>query len=135
MCIVISHLVVDHPTIATEDIIVYKSGSKPEKLPEVFSARFFTFYYEKNKLYKTQFKTTIDESWFDPIEETYRDSLKYPVYISHGFHALTELDMNRLNSMGGIHKIGMFIIPKGAHYYETPAKCIVSDKIIFKEFI
>lgn len=134
MCTVISNRVKGHPKTASNDIVVYKLGHKLEE-GEVFKSPYCRFLYEKDKLYSTEF-TFATSGQFDYIEGLYRQALGCPAFVAGGFHALTHLDTGRLTDTSkDIYTRALFIIPKGAQYYVNPAKCIVSNQIIFKHFV
>lgn len=134
MCTVISNRVKGHPKTASKDIVVYKLGHSLEE-GEMFKSPYCRFCYKKDELYTTEF-TFATSGQFDDIEGEYRQSLNNPQFVAKGFHALIELDVERLTDDSlNIYTRALFIIPKGAKYYVNPAKCIVSNQIIFKEFL
>lgn len=128
---------------AKRNIRVYKYGKiseskiHPDKLS--FLSPFLKFNYEKDVEYKCNFSYSPMGDCFDDEEIDYLDRLrtsrKVPLYVGNGFHSISTCNKDRLYQSYTYHNIGMFIIPKGAHYYITPAHCVVSNALIFKSQI
>lgn len=136
MCTVITSEQKDNPEIAKKNIKVYKIG-------RLFRGNFIPNYmkdfrYKPSKIYSTKFSY---EYFFatdcDDIEERYLSTLVDAQFVTEGFHAFTTLKRVKDASKGRYIPvdIGVFIIPKGAQYYRNPARCIVSNSIIFKNLI
>jgi len=138
MCTVITSEQKGNPEIAKEDIKVYKKGKTLDN--KFYPSYIPQFSYVKNELYTTEFTYTRDGEWdlaCDSIESEYRMEVEHPKFVRQGYHAFSTLKraMNSISTYGNELVIGLFIIPKGAKYYVNPAKCIVSNQIIFKEVI
>lgn len=131
MCTVIPKSKKGHPSIAKEDIEVYKTCDKIDKTS--VSSCYQKFLYRKDKLYSiTKFSYDNDRCCSDTIEHDYRDTLDNPVYVNKGFHSFDKND-NRLKDHFELPC--RFIIPKGSRYYKNSVGNIVSNQIIFKEIL
>jgi len=138
MCTIIPFKKKNKPSVAKEDIEVYKCGFEDLESDDVLITPYQHFFYIKDKLYKEKFTYDDHSSQaFDNKETDYQWSLKdgYTAVV-YGFHALTNFDVKRFNSGTAYYnRFGRFIIPKGSNYFRNGAGCIVSEQIIFKEFI
>jgi hypothetical protein len=131
MCTVITKNRQGKPSIAKEDIIVYKACNQNGSRV-VSAARYFE--YIKDLLYQDDFTYNTDNSISDDEEATYEVSipLKKRCYVVKGFHAY--LDEERTISWPNTVSCE-FIIPKGALYYKNGSRNIVSNQIIFKRIL
>ena len=132
-------------TVAKEDIEVYKIGS-PNKKKNRFNCLYMdTFFYIKNE----------DTPKINLELQEDNNIVKGPTiyFIDEGYHCYDEYTKLRplfTNSIKGhkydfsirncdtfYHKVcaGKFIIPKGSKYYVNNFGEIVSEKLIFKEFL
>jgi hypothetical protein len=136
MCTVIPLRKMNKPSIAKEDIVVYKAGLDSLEGNQ-FVSPFQSFKYELGKTYNVNFDYNNSDVAFDNKETKYKWKLTNSyAMVRSGFHALTTLDKKRFNKGSRVYAtFGKFIIPKGSNYFKNSAGCIVSETIIFKEFI
>ena len=136
MCTIIPLQKQNHPQIAEEDIIVYKLGYRSFR-EIVFTSELLKYSYLPGEVRHASFSydtsRNISPMYYGSAEGTYRDSLKNPIGVCQGFHALTRLTLAKHHKIS--KSIGRFTIPKGSKYYKNPVGHIVSDTIIFNEFI
>ena len=129
-------LVTFDPTvhIAEEDMVVYKQGIKVEE--SVFSSGFFTFSYKQNTLYETKIKKGIFH-YFDCIAERMYNNMeeRYLQSFGAGFHSAFTKERFDTTGIPGEDSIAEFIIPKGSEYIKDETGLLVSNKIIFKQWV
>jgi len=137
MCTVITKAQLGNPRVAKRDRKVYKVGIC--HVNNTFSPSFRTkFNYKQNVLVTTEFTYTTDadkenNNHCDNVEGIYRYSLKDPQFVVKGFHSFTTFRRAMNYSRDNYHEnVAEFIIPKGAEYYINPARCAVSNQIIYK---
>lgn len=141
MCLVITKDQVNNPQIAENDLEVFKICTKWSE--DIAISIFEDFPYRKGELYKTEL-TYVDPEYhggFDSVEMRYLSKLERDgnaMMVLHGFHALNSLDKNRLGKLNCLEKddwVCSFTIPAGSEYLENPTGCIVSNQIIFNDYI
>lgn len=139
MCTIISKKQKGHPKTAETDIEVFKICNKFNE--DIATSLFQDYPYRKDKKHETDF-TYADpryEGGLDAKEAKYYSSLEGEAEcVKNGFHALNTLDKDRISKLGCLEYeswICSFIIPKGSKYYKNPTGCIVSNQIIFNNFI
>lgn len=128
-------LVTTDPTvhIAEEDMIVYKQGLKETE--NIFNSSFYTFSYKKDVLYETEIGIGTG-LYFDCMSDRVYDNIeeKHLHYFGPGFHSA--FNPNRFNDTGTEEdSIAEFIVPKGAEYIKDATSLLISNKIIFKQWI
>lgn len=135
MCTVITKNRQGKPSIAKEDIIVYKACDKDIIKENVVISPSQYYKYMKDTLNEAIFSYNTDDSVSDDIEGEYEESLSKNkrCYVVHGFHSY--LNKERMNTWSGTNVNCKFIVPKGALYYKNAVDNIVSNQIIFKEIL
>lgn len=131
MCTVITSR--QKPKIAKKDIPVYKDVLKVTK--HHCMSLFQGFNYIANVLYATEMTIVEDAGTADNVEAVYSISLFEPRYVQHGFHAFASIKRMRKRGVQFDTVEAEFIIPKGSLYYLNGANNIVSNQIIFKDYI
>lgn len=137
MCTVIKLSQKYHPKTAKKEIVVYKVSQTV--LKDSFYSMIRYHPYIKDKLYTTAFTYHPWGSSSDVVESTYAMSLRInrtAVFVYNGFHSYISLE--RVDKAGYVvpsPRIGEFIIPVGAKYYENECGNIVSNQIIFKDYV
>ena len=138
MCTIIKLSQKNRPRIATKDIQVYKVGSWINRNDQ-FTSKYYGHDYVSDQLYTAEFSYSNNDSCSDSTEADYYVKLREKgvkqVFVGQGFHAYVSID--RISREYGFKPInlGLFVIPKGAEYYLNGAGNIVSNQIIFKEYI
>jgi len=126
------------PKIAEKDIEVYKLAQV--KMSDTFMSAYKGFCYKAGKEYRTEFTfSNIAEQVSDSYELKWRN-ITIPVYnrryVMEGFHSYNSIKRLKLTELYSYSVIiGLFIIPKGATYYENGAGNIVSNRLIFKNYV
>jgi hypothetical protein len=129
------------PKIAKTDMVVYKVNTKDILNPEVFRSEYQTYTYRINDLHDADIIVSDDDECVsDGVEHAFVIATKGTWgsfhYILRGFHAYVSLARVKQSWKPWIEcTIGRFIIPKGAQYYKNACGNIVSNQIIFKEFV
>lgn len=137
MCLITDQKV---PTIATEDIIVYKVLQLPYSEKGLLVSPYNIFYYKLGELYETKIEKSNERCCLDNTDDralsnkfgewkTNEDIISY----GPGFHSMktyeraVQCSKSMLYVSTAIYKC---TIPKGAEYYENPSDLLVSDKLI-----
>jgi len=125
------------PKIAKADMVVYKVTDV--NFENIFGSKFRDYTYRPNELHTATFSIG-EEVSSDDVEYNYIMSFKQRHnafnFISTGLHAYISIARIKMNWYN-IRRLGIgrFIIPKGAQYYKNACGNIVSNQIIFKEFV
>lgn len=132
MCTVITERMREHPRIAKRDLKVYKAGYN--NWDGIFHCSYRSYAYEKDVEHNTDFGFSYDSSVYDKVEKNYSDSIPEGnrVYVTNGFHSFLTKCKDRVSSR---ESFALFIIPKGSKYYCNKVGNVVSDTIIFKNFL
>ena len=120
--------------IAEEDMIVYKEGKFPHN-EKLFQSALRPFFYRKFSLYKTEILESGSQAGYDNIVTNFYYSSKSDRKIysfGQGFHSALEL--KRLSG-SSFYRNAEFIIPKGSEYIKDETGLLVSNKIIFKQWV
>jgi len=131
------------PKVAIADMIVYKVGMKIDPKERNEKYRFRTPYqftvYEPDKLAKAAMRFIKEGGFSDDTERNYvleNGRYKAFAYVREGIHSFTNVERAKKHiNRDAYFYIGEFIIPKGSKYYENACGNIVSNKIIFKQFL
>jgi hypothetical protein len=122
------------PLIAEKDIIVYKASYKEEN-ENIFTSMFERYRYLKENLHRAEMTFTNDFCVSDRVEQDYVEDRGEEnfLFVKKGFHSFVSIERIRKEYSGG--EVAEFIIPKGSKYYSNECGNIVSNAIIFNEWL